>query len=272
MKRISLTLFLLTFVFGLQAQNREKRSVSNFTKLSFRTAGKLYLKQGNTNSVELVGDPEVLSKIETKVDGGKLSIGPKDEGSWFNWRDWSDNDKITAYVTMKNIEAVYVSGSGDLLAETKLVGADMELKVSGSGNLTAEIEAEDVDANVSGSGDLNLKGKMKSMDSGISGSGKIVWAGSVAEYVETSISGSGRFEASGTATEIKSTISGSGRVYASELVVDRCNVRISGSGSVQINVKTSIDANISGSGSVSYKGNPSSVNSHASGSGRIHKM
>jgi hypothetical protein len=272
MKRISLTLFLLAFVFGLNAQNRQKRSVSNFTKLSFRTAGKLYLKQGNTNSVELVGDPEVLEKIETKVEGGKLSIGQKDNDSWFNWRDWSDDEKITAYVTMKDIDAIYVSGSGDLLAETKLTGGDMELKVSGSGNLTAEIDAEDVDASVSGSGDLNLSGKMKSMDSGISGSGKVVFNGVVAEFVETNISGSGKFEASGSAREIKSTISGSGRVYASELVVDRCNVRISGSGSVQVNVKTSIDANISGSGSVSYKGSPSEVNSHSSGSGRIRKM
>jgi hypothetical protein len=273
MKRISLTLFLLAFVFGLNAQNREKRSVSNFTKLSFRTAGKLYLKQGNTNSVELVGDPEVLEKIETKVEGGKLSIGKENNDSWFNWRDWSDDDdKITAYVTMKEIDGIYVSGSGDLIAETKLTGDDMELKVSGSGNLTAEIDAENVDADVSGSGDLSLKGKMRSLDSGISGSGKVVFDGAVLEYVETSISGSGKFEASGSAREIKSTISGSGRVYASELVVDRCNVRISGSGSVQVNVKTSIDANISGSGSVSYKGNPSSVNSHASGSGRIQKM
>ena len=187
MKRISITLLLFAFVIGLNAQNREKRNVSNFTKLSFRTAGKLYLKQGNTNSVELVGDPEVLDKIETKVEGGKLSIGKENSDSWFNWRDWSDDDKITAYVTMKDIEGIYVSGSGDLVAETKLTGGDMELKVSGSGNLTAEIDAEDVDANVSGSGDLSLNGKMKSMDSGISGSGKIVFNGNVTEFVETSI-------------------------------------------------------------------------------------
>lgn len=272
MKRISITLLLLAFVFGLQAQNREKRKVSGFSKLSFRTSGKLFLKQGATESVELVGDPEVLEKIETKVEDGKLSIGFKEEGSWFNWRDWSDDDKITAYVTMKDVEGVYVSGSGDLIAETKLTGDDMDVKVSGSGNLTAEIDAEDLDADVSGSGDLNLTGKARNIDSRISGSGKIKFNGAVANGVETNISGSGRFEAAGTASEIRSTISGSGRVLAADLVVDRCNVRISGSGSVQVNVKTSIDANISGSGSVSYKGNPSQVNSKSSGSGSVRKM
>jgi hypothetical protein len=272
MKRISITLILLAFVFSLHAQNRQKRSVSNFTKLSFRTSGKLYLKQGNTNSVELEGDPEILEKIETEVENGKLSIGRKHEDSWFNWRDWNDDEKIVAYVTMKDIEGVYVSGAGDVIAETKIVGADMELKVSGSGNLTAEIDAKDVDANVSGSGDLNLTGKMRSLNSGISGSGKIMFNGNVTDFVDTSISGSGRFEASGSAREIKSTISGSGRVNAADLIVDRCHVRISGSGSVQVNVKTSIDASISGSGTLSYKGNPSQVNSHSSGSGRVRKI
>jgi hypothetical protein len=271
MKRLSLTLILLAFVFSGVAQNKEKRTVSNFTKVSFRMPGKLYLRQGATNSVELEGDKEVLDKVETKVDGGKLLIGLKDEDKWFNWRDW-DDDKITAYVTIKDVEGLYVSGSGDLIGQTKITGGNMDLKVSGSGNLTAEIEAGDVDADVSGSGDLNLKGKMRSIDSNISGSGKVSFDGAISGYAEIGISGSGKFMASGSADEIKTTISGSGKVMAGDLVVNKCDVRISGSGDVEINVKSSLDANISGSGTVTYKGNPSQVNSHSSGSGRIRKM
>jgi len=70
--------------------------------------------------------------------------------------------------------------------------------------------------------------------------------------------------ASGKAEQIKATISGSGKVLAADLEVSKCEVRISGSGDVVINVKDALDANISGSGSVTYKGNPSQVNSHAS--------
>ena len=271
MKKIITTLALLAFVFVAIGQNREKRSVSSFTKVSFRMPGKLYLKQGNTNSVELEGDRETLGKVEAIVKEGKLIIGPEDENRWFNWRDWDDK-KIIAYVTIKDVDGVYVSGSGDLIAETKLTGGNMELKVSGSGNLTAEIEAADVDANVSGSGDLHLKGKMRSLDSNISGSGGISMDGTISSFADVTISGSGKFMASGSASEIKTNISGSGRIRAADLVVDRCNVRISGSGDVEINVQKSLDATISGSGTVTYKGNPSQVNSHASGSGRIRKM
>jgi len=271
MKKFFVTLILLTLVLAGVAQNHEKRNVSAFTKVSFRMPGKLYLKQGSVNSVELEGDKEVLDKVETNVEGGKLVIGLKDENKWFNWRDWG-NDKITAYVTLKDVEGLYVSGSGDLIAQTKISGGNMDLKVSGSGNMTVDIEAADVEAVVSGSGDLNLKGKIKSIDSNIGGSGKISFDGAVIGLAEITISGSGKFMASGVAREIKSTISGSGKVLASELVVDRCAVRISGSGDVEINVKNTLDANITGSGTITYKGNPSQVNGQSSGSGRIRKM
>jgi len=71
---------------------------------------------------------------------------------------------------------------------------------------------------------------------------------------------------------VKTTVSGSGKVLAAELEANRCDIRISGSGDVEINVKNEIEANISGSGTVSYKGNPAKVNSHASGSGSVKKM
>jgi hypothetical protein len=66
------------------AQKRETRDVSTFTKISFRTPGKVYVKQGSPQKVEIEGTSEMLEKIKTKVDDGrKLSIGP--EGKWTNW-------------------------------------------------------------------------------------------------------------------------------------------------------------------------------------------
>ncbi|MBL8008942.1 MAG: DUF2807 domain-containing protein, partial [Ignavibacteria bacterium] len=91
------------------AQKRETRDVSTFTKISFRTGGKLYLKQGNSQKVEIEGSAEMLEKIKTKVDGEKLVIGPEDK--WMNW-SWSNNDKVIVYITVSNIEALSVSGSG----------------------------------------------------------------------------------------------------------------------------------------------------------------
>ncbi len=271
MKKLSL-FFIILLTAGMMsfAQTRETRSVDTFTKLSFRVPGKLYLKQGSVQKVELEGPKDVLSEIRTEVSGGKLVIGK--EGRWMEWK-WRDSDKITVYVTMKDVDAISVSGSGDLLGEGKFTTGDLDLNVSGSGSLQIEATANgNIEADVSGSGNVDLKGSCNNFDSDVSGSGNVELAITVRNQADFGVSGSGKIEASGSANEVKTHISGSGKVLAANLEADKCDIRISGSGDVEINVKTALDATISGSGSVTYKGNPSSVNSHSSGSGKVRKM
>ena len=251
------------------AQNRETRDVSVFTKISFRSPGTVYVKQGGPQKVEIEGSAETLEKIKTKVADGKLSIGPED--SWYNW-GWGDDNKVTVYITVEAIEALSVSGSGDMVVQTKITGDNLKLNVSGSGSLKAEMDVADVDADVSGSGDMTLKGKCKSFNSDVSGSGSIELNAVIAGVADFDISGSGEIEASGSSQSVKAEITGSGKVLAANLVTDKCNVRISGSGDVEINVKSELDARISGSGTVGYKGDPARVNSDASGSGKVRKL
>jgi hypothetical protein len=261
---IVIFLISLTSVF---AQNRETRNVDKFSKIAFRVPGKLYLRQGNTQKVEIEGDKNMLSIIETEVNGSSLVIHtPK---KW-NWRN---DEKVTVYITVTDLEAVSVSGSGDVIGETLFKVSDIELNVSGSGGMNLEIAASGkVKADVSGSGNLQVKGTGRNFRSQLSGSGKVTMNMNISEDVVFSVSGSGKIDATGKAEEVKTTISGSGRVLASNLEAKRCEVRISGSGNVEINVKDELDASISGSGSVSYKGNPNKVNSNSSGSGRVSKM
>jgi hypothetical protein len=231
----------------------------------------LYLRQGAEQKVELEGSSEILSKIETNVSGGRLSIG-RDNDSWKMW-NWNNEDRIVVYVTVKDLEAVSVSGSGDLIGESKFKTNGLDLNVSGSGSLTLEADARgELGANVSGSGRIDFKGSCNNVDSKVSGSGKVVMGLASANRVVVGVSGSGKIMANGNAKEIKANISGSGEVLAADLQVDSCEIRISGSGDVEVNVKNALDATISGSGSVSYKGNPSQVNSHSSGSGKVRKM
>ena len=270
MKKLSFVIAFLMAATMVLAQNRETRTVDTFTRLSFRVSGKLYLKQGSPQKVEMEGPKDVLREIETKVDGDKLIIGK--EGKWMNW-GWGDNDKITVYVTVKDIEAVSVSGSGDLFGQGKFTTGNLKLNVSGSGSMEIEADANgDIEADVSGSGDVKLKGSCNNFESDVSGSGKVNLAIAIRERADFSLSGSGKILAEGSAREVKTNISGSGKVLASNLETEKCDIRISGSGDVEINVKTDLDATISGSGSVTYKGNPSHVNSHSSGSGSIRKM
>jgi hypothetical protein len=266
---------LLIFVLSISAaiaQTKETRDVSTFTKISFRVSGKLYLRQGSPQKVEIEGKKDALEKIEVEVESGRLIIKREGNG-WMDWNWGDDDDKVNVYVTVKDIEGLSVSGSGDLIGQGKITSSDLDLNVSGSGLLQLEAAVSgDLEADVSGSGEIVLKGSCRNYDSDVSGSGRIDLDVVISEKASFGVSGSGKIQASGTANEVKTNISGSGKVLAANLETNKCEVRISGSGDVEINVKSELDANISGSGSVSYKGNPSHVNSHASGSGHVRKM
>lgn len=269
-KQLLLTLALGLMLSFTQAQTRETRNVDTFTKISYRIPGKLYLRQGSPQKVELEGRKEILDKLEVEVDGGRLVIGR--EGRWQSWR-WKDGDDVNVYITVKDIDAVMLNGSGDIIGETKLVGDNIELNVSGSGNMKLEVEASgDLESDLSGSGNIHLKGKSNSFNSDVSGSGNLTLTMNVTHTADFGVAGSGKIEADGSAGNVKASISGSGKVLAADFTTSKCDVHITGSGDVEINVREELDATISGSGSVSYKGNPSKINSHSSGSGHVHKM
>lgn len=267
-QNVILLAFLMLIAFTpVTGQNKEKRNVGEFTKIAFRVAGKVYLRQGNTTSVEIEGSKDVLSNVKTEVDGSTLNIHSPSKWSWGN------SDKPVIYITVRDLEAVGVSGSGELIGETKFSVRDLDLKVSGSGSLKMQIESSgEVEADVSGSGNLQLSGSSREIDSDVSGSGRVVLDMTINGEADFSISGSGRIEARGKAKQVNTAISGSGRVMGADLETNRCKIRISGSGGVEIHVLDELDANISGSGSVGYRGNPSKVNGSSSGSGRVRKL
>lgn len=270
MNKLILFFVLATLVAPAVAQTRETRDVDSFTEINFRFPGKLYLKQGSPQKVVLEGDKAILEEVETEVDGDRLIIGKTRD--WFEWK-WDDDDRITVYITVPEINALSVSGSGDLIGESEITGDDIDLSVSGSGSLSVELAlAGDLEADVSGSGGIEMKGKCRSVDSDVSGSGRVNLDATISELADFGVSGSGRIEARGSAPEVKTSISGSGKVLAADLETNSCEIRISGSGDVEVNVRNELDATISGSGTVSYRGDPRKVNSHSSGSGTVKKM
>ncbi|MBX2965571.1 MAG: DUF2807 domain-containing protein [Cyclobacteriaceae bacterium] len=266
MKKVFVILFVLGSTFAF-AQSRETRNVETFNKIAFGLPGKAIVTQGSPQKVELEGSKEMLERADVYVEGSKLVIRSKDR-----WRSWSRDERITVYITVKDINALSVSGSGTLEAITKIITGNLDLKVSGSGSLRADVDANNVDASVSGSGSVVLRGKCNNLESNISGSGDVEATVAIANTLDVSISGSGKLVASGSANTVKTTISGSGRVRAADLEANKCDVKIAGSGSVEINVKRELNANISGSGSVNYKGNPNHVNTNSSGSGKVRKV
>ena len=265
---IALAAVFCTFTTTI-AQKKETRNVGEFSRLNFGVPGTLHLKQGSTQSVVLEGAPELLEKIETEISDGRLSIKARDE-----WRRWNwGSEKITAYVTMKNIRGLSVSGSGNMTGDGTLRAGDLDLAVSGSGRMEVNVEASgEMEANVSGSGSMTFKGSCSDIDGDVSGSGSMRLTLGSTKEASFRVAGSGNIQVSGSADTMKTSISGSGVVRGADFQTRICRVQITGSGDVEVGVSEELDANITGSGGVRYRGNPDKVNSHSTGSGKVRQM
>ena len=84
MHAIKTLLLVLLISSTALAQRSETRDLAMFDEISFATSGTVYLKQGNTQKVELKGDRDDLDEIRTEVRGGRLLIKNR-SNSWFSW-------------------------------------------------------------------------------------------------------------------------------------------------------------------------------------------
>lgn len=183
------------------------------------------IRQGNSQKIEITGDEDIINDLNLEEDNGSWEIKFKDR----NKKHWN-YDKLKIHVTMKELKALAIGGSGNIKGENKFeVDGKLALAIGGSGNIDLEVDADEIASSVGGSGNMTL---------------------------------------SGSAEDIKISIGGSGDVHAINLKVETCKVAIGGSGNVEIEVTEDLVASIGGSGDVKYKGNPKIKNA-TSGSGKI---
>ncbi len=214
-------------VFGA-GQNKETRNVNAFSELGLSVLADVYISQGNKTEITIEGDANAIEHIETKVSGDKLKI------KYDSWKTFGYK-RVKIYISSPNWNGIYLSGSGNIRNKTAMESKELDISVSGSGNVSMDqLSVEQFEIRISGSGDINLRSSKKGDSMNIA-------------------------------------ISGSGDIDATGVPVDKAEVRISGSGRAKLFVESELDASISGSGSVYYKGN-AIIDARTSGSGKVKKL
>ena len=156
MKKKSLTIlvasiFLLAAI-SVSAQKKEERTVDKFSSIGMGIHGDVYLTQGSPQKLVLEGDEDILEKVVTEVRDDMLKIK-------FSVPNVRTKSPVKIWITVSEINGLYLSGSGSINAETAIKSDEMELKVSGSGKINIEnLSCDEVDAAISGSGDIKLGG------------------------------------------------------------------------------------------------------------------
>jgi len=205
---------------------KQTRSVGRYTAVASSGFWDVMIAYGESNSIEIEGDENLLEYIETKVEGNTLSIDSKKH---FNLRS---KNRIVVYVTLTRMTGVSLSGSGDIIGKGKFRNdGTTTFHVSGSGSIKIDLDKVDAaEVGISGSGGIRLTGSASSVDARISGSGNIDCSDLISDNATARVSGSGNIKLNANKS-LEASIAGSGNVSYKGIASD-VRKHISGSGRV----------------------------------------
>lgn len=177
--------------------------------------------------------------------------------------------------TVTDFDAIAVSGSLDVTVQ---VGQPASLVVRGDDNLLSHVRSEvrgstlHVSSEGSYSTTLGLSATV-SLPSLVSlnnqGSADIVVTGVQGQRLAIESLGSGELSLAGRVDALELDVQGSGDVDAKALTATQARVTVHGSADVDVLVEESLDAQLNGSGDITYRGNPAKVERRINGSGDI---
>lgn len=204
----------------------EQRSLADIDAV--QTLGpRVVVRQGAANALTVRADRNLLPLIETVVVGsgqGQTLVVRWKRGALIRTRV---QPEVT--VTVVQLSALLVSGSGDLVA--------------------GPFKLPRLSARVEGSGDVALEGL-------------------AVDELKLAVIGSGDIVASGQATRLTVSVAGSGDIDAGTLKSDDVSVSVAGSGDVTVSADRTLAVSIAGSGDVLYSGN-AKVTKNVAGSGEV---
>ncbi len=199
----------------------EELQLNRIDAIDLKLPATVYLRQGDEQRVIVEGQPNIIDYLERTVKGGLWELETD--------RCISEMEDLRIFITVPEVTAVSISGSGQIVGESMLTVDDLDIGISGSGDISLQFMADDVHTSISGSGNLRLDGE---------------------------------------ADEIVFQLSGSGDLQAFGLKARKGKVNISGSGDAEVHITEELSIVISGSGDVLYHGSPS-LNVSISGSGEV---
>ena len=231
---------------GSGHMGEEIRDISGVSGVKLATLGKLYIELGQEEKLVIKAEDNLLEYLETDVRNGVLIIDTRKN---INIRP---RKKVSYYLTVKELESIKISSSGDIEAPD-LKTNRLKFSVSSSGDLrTGNLDVKSLDVSISSSGDIFIPRLQ-------------------ANIIDVNITSSGDLDIDrGSVEKQDVSISSSGDYQARSLESREARVHISSSGDAYVRVEDYLYVRISSSGSVYYSGNPR-LDQNTSSSGRVKK-
>ncbi len=211
-------------------KNAQERKVGSFHAIRVSNAFDVIIKQGNEEAVVVSASEEkYLSRIKTEVINGVLRISYDNESVW----KWTTGDrKLRAYISVKNLDMIDVSGASDIKIDAVLKSSKLKVELSGASSLKGEVEAAEMIVEQSGASSANIKGKV---------------------------------------TTLEIEVSGASDFKGFDLITENCRAEASGASDIRITVNKDLKVKASGASDVEYKGSAMVSDFSTSGASSLKK-
>ena len=206
------------------------RDVQDFLAIEVDYPAQVFIKQGETESVEIEAEDNLLPGLKTEVRNGTLDIFYKAE----NGKHVNPTKIVKITIVVKDLAEVNLSSAGELTIE--------------------DLETDNLDVSLTGAGNVKLNNILvQNLALSLSGAGSTTGSGT-ADDLDLDISGFGDFKGAELHSKTaRVTISGAGS--ATVWVDSELTAEVSGAGSGNYYGSASVTRSINGVGSVKHLGN-----------------
>ncbi|HEY4958072.1 MAG TPA: head GIN domain-containing protein [Caldimonas sp.] len=197
---------------GSGVATTQRREIGAFTGIALGAPVAVVLRAANRESIEIVGDDNILPLIETRLTGSGSGrtleiVLPR------NTRI-EPRTPVVVTVDYVHVDALAVGGSGRISSNGMKAGK-LAASIGGSGTMTlAGLQADQLDVAVGGSGNVNTDGRARKLSVSIAGSGACEAERLIAGDVAVSMAGSGSARVHAE-TSLRASIVGNGDVLYS---------------------------------------------------------
>jgi hypothetical protein len=251
---VLISFYLTSCVYTTSFRNelvvKKSRQIASFTSVTVESGWDLILTQGDSCSMIVEADQQVIDNLVTEVADGELRIKSENNDNGFKTK--------RIYLTFKELKKIKASGGSDVIADSIFKTEDLEVHLSGGSDLKIMVlKADDFKGRMSGGSDAYITFEnVNNISVESSGGSDIKLKHVNADKAEISLSGGSDLVLQGSMESIKLNASGGSDVNAADCTIKDAKMNFSGASDGKIMVTGNLDIKVSSASDVSCTGDP----------------
>lgn len=146
----------------------QSRDVSGFDTVQINGAGELFIIQGETESLEIQAEDNIIDELTSDIQENTLVLGYRDP---FSRNTIIPTERITYTLTITELSQVTINGAANMEIDSLETGS-LTLIINGAGNISInQLLADNLSVEISGTATIEIGGQTSQQSVTIDGAG-----------------------------------------------------------------------------------------------------